>query len=70
MTVLGIKGHISVDKYIDKKFLNADVTFFGYETDFQQIKYMLRLVVVAFFATTILYICKNDIVLMIDEMML
>jgi len=49
MTVLGIKGHISVDKYIDKKFLNADVTFFGYETDFQQIKYMLRLVVVAFF---------------------
>ena len=59
-----------MDKYIDKKFLNADVTFFGYETDFQQIKYMLRLVVVAFFATTILHICKNDIVPMIGEMML
>ena len=50
--------------------LNADVIFSGYETDFQQIKYMLRLVVVAFWATTILDMCKNDIVPMIGEIML
>ena len=35
MTILGTKGRISVDKYIDKKYLNADGTVSGYVTGLQ-----------------------------------
>ena len=35
LTILGTKGRISVDKYIDKKYLNANGKVSGYVTGFQ-----------------------------------
>ncbi|RKM55490.1 hypothetical protein D6853_07960 [Butyrivibrio sp. X503] len=35
VTILGTKGRISVDKYIDKKYLNADGVVSGYITGLQ-----------------------------------